>query len=491
MLSNERMNGMNLTKILAGVDYQLLMGGLDIDITNINYDSRKVDKNGLFVCIKGLTVDGHDYAKKAVESGCVALIVERPIEGISEEITVIQVKNTQQVMALMANNFYGYPSGELKLIGLTGTNGKTTTTNLIATILEVQGEKVGVIGTIENRIGSKKLPTAHTTPQAFDLQQILRQMKNEEVGYISMEVSSHALDLHRVDHTSFEIGVFTNLTLDHLDYHKTMENYSKAKAKLFTMCNLGLFNIDDPHVSKVMDGATCKVHTYGIEKDADFKATNISMDANGVNFTIIHGDEEAPIHLSIPGKFSIYNGLAAASTCRLLGIEWHVIQEGLAKTNGVRGRFETIKSKEDFTVIVDYAHAPDGLENVLKTINEFAKGKVYCVFGCGGDRDRSKRPVMGEIAGKYSDFCIITSDNPRTEEPNTIIDEIEPGVQKTGCDYVKVTDRKEGIEYALRKAKKDDVILIAGKGHEDYQIIGKTKIHFDDSEVVKEFLEAK
>lgn len=485
---------MKLRELLKGIEYQCLQGSLDTEVTNLAYDNRRIENKGLFVCIKGLTVDGHSYIESAKEAGASAVMVQYPVENISQEITVILVdeKDTGKAQAIMANNLYGEPSKELNMIGITGTNGKTTTTNLIDNIIQQADKKPGVIGTIENRIGTEVLKAIHTTPQAIDLQKLLRRMVDESVDAVAMEVSSHALDMQRVHGTSYNVGVFTNLTLDHLDYHETMENYLEAKAMLFNMCESGLFNLDDPYVNELMKDATCKIYTYGINNtEADFNATQVTMSAEGINYTLVYKDEEITIELAIPGKFSVYNSLAAAASCFLAGISWDAIKDGLKGIKGVRGRFETVKSKNDYYAIVDYAHTPDALKNVLQTINEFATGEVICVFGCGGDRDPSKRPVMGKVAGENSSYCVITSDNPRTEEPQSIVDQIEPGVEETGCAYTKIVDRKEGILYALNRAKSGDVIMIAGKGHEDYQIIGKTKVHFDDMEVVKAFLEAE
>ncbi|WP_105614967.1 UDP-N-acetylmuramoyl-L-alanyl-D-glutamate--2,6-diaminopimelate ligase [Vallitalea okinawensis] len=484
---------MKLAQLFEGVQYKCLQGSMEADVTNLAYDNRRIKEKGLFACIKGLTVDGHDFANQAIQAGATALMVQKPIDGISEDITIVHVdeQETGKAMAIIANKFYHEPSKELNMIGITGTNGKTTTTNLVAKIVEMMGEKPGVIGTIENRIGNKRVEAIHTTPQAFELQHLLRDMKNESVDVVSMEVSSHALDLHRVYGTHYNVGVFTNLTLDHLDYHHTMENYLNAKAMLFKMCDKGLFNIDDPHVELLMKDATCKKYTFGIDNDADFKAENVKMSAEGISYTLRYLDEAIEINMAIPGKFSVYNSLAAAGSCYLAGMSWVDIQKGLNAVEGVRGRFETVKSKDGFYAIIDYAHTPDALKNVLETIKEFATNEIITVFGCGGDRDGSKRPVMGEIAGRYSTYCVVTSDNPRTEDPDKIVDQIEPGVIKTGCRYAKIVDRKEGITHALKRAKKSDIILIAGKGHEDYQIIGKTKIHFDDVEVVRDFLEAQ
>ncbi len=480
---------MKLQGLLGQLEYKILQGNVDINIKNIQYDSRKVTEGSLFICVKGFQTDGHHYAQNAVKKGAIALLVQDELSQIDADVTVIKLNNTRQAMAYLADKYYAYPSKNFKLIGVTGTNGKTTTTYLIKSILDKIGKKTGLIGTNGNKIGNTVLPASRTTPEALELQKLFYDMSNENVSHVIMEVSSHALDLYRVDRARFDVGVFTNLSLDHLDYHKTMENYLNAKIKLFTLCKIGVINIDDENSQTILDKATCKkLLTYGIENDkADFNAIDIHMDLNGSTFDLKYNGIDYFIHLATPGRFSVYNALASIGAACALNIPINKIIEGLESNKGVEGRFQTFASKKGYTAIVDYAHAPDGLLNVLKSINDFAKGKVITVFGCGGDRDKSKRPVMGKIAGQNSDYCVITSDNPRTEEPNSIIDQIEIGIQETNCRYTKITDRKVGIEYGLSLARKNDIILIAGKGHEDYQIIGTEKTHFDDSEVVLEY----
>ncbi|WP_341877162.1 UDP-N-acetylmuramoyl-L-alanyl-D-glutamate--2,6-diaminopimelate ligase [Defluviitalea saccharophila] len=480
---------MRLCDLLNTIQYTVIQGSEELEIDNIAYDSRQVNSNTLFICIEGFKVDGHNFALDAIKKGATALLVQKEINDIPSHITVIRVGNTREKMPYIASAFYNHPVKHMKLIGVTGTNGKTTTTFLIGKILEQYNKKIGLIGTIENRIGGKAVEASRTTPESLDLQALFAQMLKEEVSHVVMEVSSHALDLNRVDACDFEIGVFTNLTLDHLDFHKTMENYRDAKAKLFRKCKYGIINIDDPHGKEIIKQADCKVITFGIENDADFKAYNIMMSSKGIEFSVTLEDQEIRFHLNTIGRFNIYNALGAIAAGYYLNIPIEVIKTALEDMEGVPGRVQRVESNRGFSVIVDYAHAPDGLENVLKTIKEFAEGRIITVFGCGGDRDRSKRPIMGEIAGKYSDFCIITSDNPRSEEPEDIIAEIEVGMQKTNCPYEKVVDRKEGIQRAIEAAKTKDIILIAGKGHETYQIIKDRVIHFDDVEVVKSILQ--
>jgi UDP-N-acetylmuramoyl-L-alanyl-D-glutamate--2,6-diaminopimelate ligase len=392
-------------------------------------------------------------------------------------------------MAKLACNFYNNPSQALNLIGVTGTNGKTSITFLLGQILEAYGKKIGVIGTIENRIGERVLKSERTTPEAIDLQKLLAQMVEENVTDTLMEVSSHALALNRVSGSQFKIGIFTNLTQDHLDFHHTMENYASAKALLFQQCAVGIVNNDSPYKNHIIDGHTCRLITYGIETPSDYQATDIRITAQGVSYTLNYADTTYAIQVAIPGKFTVYNTLSVIAAARELGVPMEIIMETLAHAKGVPGRIQSIASPKGYSVIVDYAHTPDGLENVLETIKQFATGKITTVFGCGGDRDNTKRPLMGEVASRYSDYVVITSDNPRSENPYVILDQVEVGVKKHETPYVKIEDRKQAIYFALQQAKKDDVVLIAGKGHENYQILNDRIIHFDDLEIVKDFLE--
>ncbi|MCT4596323.1 MAG: UDP-N-acetylmuramoyl-L-alanyl-D-glutamate--2,6-diaminopimelate ligase [Vallitalea sp.] len=477
---------MKLRGLLKNINYEILQGNEDINISNIQYDSRKVTEGNLFVCIVGFNVNGHDYAKSAVEKGAKALLVQEDISIINDNVTVIKVDNTRETIAYVADRYYNHPSNKFRLVGITGTNGKTSTTYLTKGIFEEYGKKTGVIGTIENRIGNEIIKATRTTPESLELQELFYNMVQKNVNGVVMEVSSHSLDLHRVDGCQFDVGVYTNLTLDHLDYHKTMENYRDAKLKLFNMCEIGVINIDDEYGQYMIDNSSCKKYiTYGIDNDkADLNATNLEIDLSGVKFDIVYDNIKYSISLVTPGKFSVYNSLAAMGANIALKVPMDIIVNGLKNNNGIKGRFQSFTSKEGYNVIVDYAHAPDGLLNVLKSIKEFAKGRIITVFGCGGDRDTSKRPIMGNIAGTYSDYCIITSDNPRTENPLAIIDEIQQGMDETKCDYVNIVDRQEAIHNALSMAEKEDIILIAGKGHEDYQILHDKVIHFDDAEVV-------
>lgn len=482
---------MKLKDLLRSIRYKVYQGNDDLEVAHIAYDSRQVKENTLFICIEGFQTDGHQYAFDAIKKGATALLVQKEMDDIPSNITVIYVDNTRESMPYISSVFYKNPAENLNLVGVTGTNGKTTITFLISKILEEYKIKIGMIGTVENRIGRKVIEAKRTTPESLDLQALFAQMVKEEVTHVIMEVSSHALELNRVDACAFKIGVFTNLTLDHLDFHKTMEHYRNAKAKLFNKCKYGIINIDDPHADEIIKQASCQIITFGIENEGDFRAYKIHMDGKGIEFSVMIEEQEIRFRLRTIGRFNVYNALGAICAAYYLGIPIQVIKDALEAMEGVPGRVQTIPSDKGFNVIVDYAHAPDGLENVLKTIKEFAKGKVITVFGCGGDRDRSKRPIMGEIAGKYSDSCIITSDNPRSEKPEDIIEEIEAGMKRTKCYYTKAVDRREAIKIAIQRASKDDMILIAGKGHETYQIMKDKVIHFDDVEEVKTILQGE
>jgi len=475
-----------LSEVVKDLPCVLLQGSDTLEINGIEYDSRKVKQGDVFVCITGFQTDGHTFAQKAVDAGAAALICEHRPEGDFEEgVAIIQVPDTRVALAKMSVAYYKSPSADMNVIGITGTNGKTTTTYLIKSILDKKGRKVGVIGTIENLIGDEVLPTQRTTPESKELQELLHIMKRKNVTDVVMEVSSHALDLHRVDGVAFSVGVFTNLTQDHLDYHKTMEHYKEAKAKLFSQSKKSVINLDDPCGVYMKSAATGDVITFGIETDADLQAKDIKITAEGTHFLVIWKDREYTLSLHTPGRFSVYNALGAIGACLLLDIEMEEILVGLAENQGVSGRFQTIKSEKGLQAVVDYAHTPDGLDKVLKTTKEFAKGRVITVFGCGGNRDKTKRPIMGEIAGRESDYCIITSDNPRTEDPMQILDEVEAGIQKTACPYAKIADRREAIVFASKMAKERDVIVVAGKGHENYQVFADKTVHFDDVEEIR------
>ena len=461
----------------------------DIEITGIVYDSRQTVPGNVFVCIKGYEQDGHRYAKMAEAMGASLIVAE---DTVDVNIPVCYVSDSRKTIARMACQFYDNPSKKFKLVGVTGTNGKTTTTYLIRSILETAKKRVGIIGTNENVIGDKILltkSTTPTTPNSLELQKLFAEMVDNEAEFVVMEVSSHALYLDRVFGCAYDVGVFTNLTQDHLDFHETMENYMNAKAMLFDISEKGAVNIDDEYGRKIAESRkNCDILTYGIDSDADIKAKNINISARGVTFDVTYEGKDYPIDLCIPGKFSVYNALSAICTAIELGLDMETICEGVKNARGVMGRVEVVPTDTDYTVIIDYAHTPDGLENIINAVKEYAKGKVITLFGCGGDRDNSKRAIMGEIAGRFSDFTIITSDNPRTENPESIIEQIEEGMKKTDGDYTVIVNRREAIDYALSIAKAEDVIILAGKGQETYQIIGKEKFDFDERVVVYECL---
>lgn len=487
-----------LTDLLQEVTYKkhcILQGMM---ITGIQYDSRKVELGNLFVAIKGFTSDGHQYIHQALENGAIAVLISDE-SYCSVEYPWILVTDSRLALAEVSSAYYEHPSEKLKLIGVTGTNGKTTTTNLICSVIEAQGEKTGLIGTIHNRIGDRVLEGTRTTPESLDLQRMFAEMVKEGIGYAVMEVSSHALELQRVACCDFDIAVFTNLTQDHLDYHETMEKYCKAKTQLFRvlgakgekagLSKTAIINIDDAWSNHFMVASNAPVITYGIQKAASWKAEHVQVTANGVQYTV----DGMAVDLRLNGIFNVYNSLAALATGEALGFPVENVIRALEQVNGIAGRFQKVEGNQNYTVIVDYAHTPDGLENVILTAKAFAKGRVITVFGCGGDRDRTKRPLMGKIAAKLSNYCIVTSDNPRTEDAEKIIADILPGVQEymTEMAYHVEVDRKKAIMYAIQMAQPDDVILLAGKGHETYQEINGIRHHFDDYEIALNLMQEK
>lgn len=484
---------MLLKEVIKGLDILDTKGSLDIEIDNIQYDSRKVGENDLFICVKGFTVDGHKFIDMAIEKGAKAFLVQEDIQR--DGVTFIKVKDTREDMAKVADNFYNHPSQRFDVIGVTGTNGKTSITTFLNEILTSADNKVGLIGTIKISDGDKEIESNSTTPESRDLQDYFDQMINNGCKYCAMEVSSHALALNRVAQTKYKVGVFTNLTPDHLDFHKDLEDYRNAKEKLFYMTtNANVINIDDEGGKVIYENIKkldTKCYTYAIDHEADFMAKDIKIEARGVSYKLVTPTYEEDIFVPVPGKFTVYNTLAVIATCYALEIPKQIVLNGLKNTGGVAGRFEAISNETGISVIVDYAHTPDALENVIKTAREFVKNRIITVFGCGGDRDTTKRPLMGDIAQKLSDICIVTSDNPRTEDPELIINDILEGLDKSKENYKVVIDRKEAIKEAIEMAQKGDVILIAGKGHENYQIIGKVKHHFDDKEIANEFLQNK
>ncbi|GIO85265.1 UDP-N-acetylmuramoyl-L-alanyl-D-glutamate--2,6-diaminopimelate ligase [Paenibacillus faecis] len=475
-----------------------IRGDAGTECRGISIDSRKISPGDLFICLPGHTVDGHDYAKKAAEAGAAALVVQRWLDDVT--LPQLKVKDSRVAMAVLGNVFFDFPSSRMRVIGVTGTNGKTTTTYLIERILQDQGKSAGLIGTIQRRYAGQTFPMSGTTPESLDLQRYLHEMIEADTDYCVMEVSSHALDQGRVKGTKFRTAVFTNLTQDHLDYHKSMEEYRAAKGLFFSRLgntyasspeerSYAVLNADDPASAYFAKQTAVEIVTYGVDQEADVRASNIRITAKGTTF---HADTflgNIDITLKMVGKFNVYNALAAMTAALLEGVSLQDIKSSLEAIPGVDGRVEAVDEGQSFAVIVDYAHTPDGLENVLNAVNEFAKGRVICVFGCGGDRDRTKRPIMGKIAARLSGYVIVTSDNPRTEDPELILKDIEAGLEEDGVPrerYELIVDRREAIQKAIEMASPEDVVLIAGKGHETYQLIGKEVHDFDDRIVAKE-----
>ena len=473
---------MEIKRILNGVDHQILQNiNEDVNALNMEYDSRKIKKGDIFIALAGHTVDGHDYIEKAVENGAETIFVSRKDIPLLEGINYYYIENLSEDMGKIASNFYGYPQNSLHIIGVTGTNGKTTTTYILESLL---GEdKTARLGTVEYKIGDEIIPAPNTTPMSLDIVKMCKKSLDKGLKYLVMEISSHGLELGRVNMLKLDVGIFTNLTADHFDFHKTMESYFEAKKKMFNLLKDGrnaVINIDDSYGKRYMEYTNGL--SYGLDKgDITGKIKHISRHGQEIELKIFNNNYNT--ELKLLGKFNLYNLLGAIGAVKCLGMSDEEILEKIKTIHGAPGRFEPVKIDTDFTVIVDYAHTGDALENILKSVNELKTRRVISVFGCGGDRDRTKRPVMGRIAEKFSDFTIVTSDNPRTENPNEIIKEIIAGFQRE--NHVIEPDRAKAIEIAVQNAEKDDILVLAGKGHENYQIIGREKIHFDDREAVQ------
>ena len=459
----------------------------DREITFITDDSRKIQPGCAFVCIKGNHFDGHDAAFDAVRRGAAAVIVQHSVGCEGEVIT----SNTRAAYSLMCAAFFGEPAKKLRLIGVTGTNGKTTTTFLIKEILDMFGKKSGLIGTVVNMIDRQTEPAALTTPESFALQQLFAKMVQAGCEYCVMEVSSQALSQGRVEGCMFEVAVFTNLTQDHLDYHGNFENYAAAKAILFSQCKKAVLNSDDPAWHRMIRDSSCPYVTYAQKQQADYRAAEIQYAQTGVRYQLRHAEQCFDTAIGIPGEFSVYNSLCAITALAELGFSLADVVEKAAKVRGVKGRIEVVPTDTDYVVIIDYAHSPDGLENILKAVRPITKGRVLTVFGCGGDRDRTKRPLMGKVAASLSDYLFVTSDNPRTEQPEAIIADILAGLKDCSVPMVVEPSRTLAIQAALNEAKAGDTVLLAGKGHETYQILGTEKIHYDEREIVRDILAGK
>ena len=480
---------MKLWELMAELPYVTdTRGDMNTDIREITSSSRDRTDQGLFFCIVGARFDAHDYAWEAVENGCVALIVEHYVE-IS--VPQIRVSNGRAAMARIAEAFYGYPARRMRMIGITGTKGKTTTTYLLKSICESAGLKCGIIGSTGTLVEDQHLDSKLTTPDPIDLQKTLRMMADEGVQVCCMEVSAHAIDMCRLDGMSFEVGCYTNLSQDHLDYFYTMERYFETKKSFFTsgMAMNAAVNADDETAGKLLQDLKQPHITYGICVDTDVFARDIEITEEGVRFTVqLHGMNEIGIHMHMTGMFNVYNALAAVSCALIMGISPDKIREGLEAVTRVPGRIEVLQTGTPYKIILDYSHSPDALENILKTVRQFTRKRVIALFGCGGDRDKGKRPMMGEIGGRLADYCILTSDNPRTENPMVILAAIEKGIKPTGGKYEVIENRRDAIKQAIRMAEDGDVIVLAGKGHETYQEIMGIKRPFDEKVIVSEIL---
>ena len=489
---------MQLKNILAGIENLKVIGNLDINIENIKNNSKDVKENDLFVAIKGFDSDGHLHITEAVENGAIAIIAEQGeftremLNEVPENITLILAENTRYALAISACNFYENPSKKFKLIGVTGTKGKTTTTYMIKDILEKQGIKVGLIGTVASYVGDRKVANnENTTPESLKLQEIFSKMVEEKCEVVVMEVSSQSLKLDRVAGCDFDIGIFTNLAEDHISEkeHPDMEDYFKSKVKLFKMCKKGYINADDVYAVTIPKMVPeCDISTYGIDNYCNLLAKDITVTNQYVDFKVKIGDRNERIKVSIPGRFSVYNSLAAIAVAVQFGCSSENIKEALLNIR-VPGRSELVDNKLGLTIMIDYAHTPESLEKILSSVKIYTKGRVISVFGCGGDRDKYKRPMMGEVSGRVADYTIITSDNPRTEKPEDIVNDIEAGIKKTNGKYECIIDRKEAIRKAIKMANKKDIIVLAGKGHEQYQEINKKRYPFDENKIVNETIE--
>ena len=476
-----------LTDLLIRLSYECLKGSKNIHIESIVYDSSKVTENALFICIKGTSYDGHDFLEEAVQKGAVAVLVQKDVR-VPNHITVIKVKDTRYAMAYVSAAYFGHPAEKLKVIGVTGTKGKTTTTYMIKSILESIGYRVGLVGTIEIIIGDKVLPAGNTTPESYILQEYLHEMVKMGSQIVVMEVSSQGLMLHRTAGILFDIGIFTNIALDHIGpgEHGSFEEYMHFKSLLFQQCKNGIVNFDDVHVEQVIKGCTCKLETIGFGEEADYRATELSLISEarhlGISYSV-SGKQNFNVNINIPGKFSVYNSLIAIAVCSYFKADAGQIQASLKEVK-VKGRIEMIPVSDSFSLMIDYAHNAMSLENLLTTLREYNPKRLIVLFGCGGNRSKLRRYEMGEIAGKLADLTIITSDNPRFEEPQSIIEDIKIGIQKTTGKFIEIIDRKAAIAYAIKDGKAGDIIVLAGKGHEDYQEIKGKKYPLDERDII-------
>ena len=486
---------MELKRMLVGLEGLKVKGDLSVDIKGVERDSKEIKEGYLFVAIKGFSVDGHQFVKDAIANGAVAVMIEEGCDfkslEIPDNITIVMAKNTREGLAIVSSNFYDNPSEKFKLIGITGTKGKTTTTFMIKEILQKAGKKVGLIGTIATYIGDKKIQDSErTTPESLELQKLFKMMADEGVDAVVMEVSSQSLKLHRVDGCDFDIVVFTNFSEDHISpkEHPDMEDYFQSKLKLFKMCKTGITNVDDLYGAKIPRlFPDSDITTYGIDNHAKMMAKDITITNSYVDFKVKIVDRNERVRTGIPGRFSVYNSLAAICVAQKFGVSAENVKEALLDVR-VPGRSEMVDNKLEIPIMIDYAHSPESLENILKAVKSYTRGRVISVFGCGGDRDSGKRPIMGEISGRIADYTIITSDNPRTEDPEKIVNQIEEGIKKTKGKYEVVVDRQEAIEKAIKMANDKDIIILAGKGHEPYQEINGVKYPFDERIIVRDII---
>ncbi len=482
----------NLDGLFERLDYKLLQGSLEGEITSLVYDSRRAEAGCIFVCVRGNVVDGHSFAAEVAAKGAKVLVVEEPVE-VSAQVTVVMVDDCRVALAMLSAAYFDYPADELKIIGITGTKGKTTTTYMVKAILENAGHKVGLIGTIEAIIGDTVIPANNTTPESYIVQDYFRQMLDAGCDYAVMEVSSQGLMMHRVDGFTFDMGIFTNIEPDHIGpgEHADFDDYLRCKALLFSKCRLGLVNADDAHVDAILANATCEVVRFGFAEGADLRATDVQLVNKpgylGVSYKAT-GLVDATFDIDVPGRFSVYNSLTAIAICQQIGVGYEAMSAAL-KVAKVKGRIEMIPVSDDFTLMIDYAHNAMALESLLTTLKEYEPTRLVCLFGCGGNRSKLRRYEMGEVSGKLADLTIITSDNPRFEEPQDIIDDIKLGMAKTDGEYVEICDRKEAIRYAIEKGQPGDIIVLAGKGHEDYQEIKGKKYPMDERVLIAEVLE--
>ena len=478
---------MKLRELIKNLSIIEMNADAEFEISGVSYDSRKTEKGDMFVAIRGFEADGHKFIPKAVENGAAVILCE---EKPSCDIPYVLVSDSRYGLAIVSRDFFGDPASEMTMIGITGTSGKTSSSYLIKHMLESKLDaKVGLIGTNGNMIGDEFLHTEHTTPESYELHKLFRHMADSGCTHVVMEVSSHSLTLERVAGIHFDVALYTNLSQDHLDFHGTMEEYAAAKRKLFSMCSLGCFNLDDAWADFMRDGASCSTMTFSTEKnEADLVAKDIRLTADGVRFASVSGDEISMTKLGIPGMFSVYNALGTMSVGLALGLSLADCSDAMSSAKGVKGRLEIVPTGRDFSVVIDYSHKPDAREKVLKTLKPVTRGRLIALFGCGGDRDKLKRPIMGRIAADNADLVVVTSDNPRTEDPDEIIREIVAGMKDRRTPTKVICDRREAIAWAIDNAAPGDVLLLAGKGHEDYQVVGHEKHHMDEREIVADCL---